>query len=499
MEPSLSELLQRIERLEHIVDQLRAPNAPPQPVVPPPQPSITRTFPMRAATGVDLRSSLRFIGIALLLFGVVFLFKFSDNETDLVRIMRVVIGVAFGTGLVVVGRILLARDRAFAQVLTGGGIGVWYISGFAAYQLFALVPAPPAFAYMTVVTLLAFFIAVRQNSLPLAVVATLGGLATPLLIYDADRSALGVVLYVLVVATGAVAMHARRRWPALLWIAAVASGMAMLATQFEYRLVDSSASQRWFVQIGTTYLWAMFAVFAAASYIRATPSRQGYAEGDDRLLLSLFAPVYLVASTALLWNLDDHEIGYLCLAAAIVYALATARFFLVPAWGRLTTVHFLVASGMAAMGALLVIDGNAQHLAVATEAVVLRLFFRRTGLQVASHVSHALFVVVAFLVLRDLNADTRPLLPITNRVGLTTLWSIVAIGCAAVVMPRTGLRRVYFYAAHAGIMGWVLHQCSLMHNGQAVVTVIWGLYGVALLIVGLRRSIRPVRKVGLLT
>jgi uncharacterized membrane protein len=500
MDSSYSELLVRIERLERTVEELRASR--PVPPAPAPQPIAAPIAPVRPARKVastDLRSWLRFIGIALLLFGVVFLFKFSDNESNVVRSLRVAIGVALGTGLVVVGRVLLARDRAFAQVLTGGGIGVWYISGFAAYQLFGLVSAPPAFAYMTVVTLLAFTISVRQDSLPLTIVATVGGLATPSLLYDADRNAIGAVAYVVVIATTAVAIQVRRRWSALLWVAAVAAGVAMIAAIFQYSLVDASAAQRWPVTAGLIYLWAMFAVFAAASYVRATPTRARAEDGDDRLLLAFTAPVYLVLTTALLWDMENDSIGRMCLAIAIAYGLATVRFFPVLAWGRLTSAHFVVASGMATAGALLLVNGDAQHIAIATEALALRLLFRRTGLHMAGVVSHALFLIVAFLLLRDLSADTRPALPLTNRIGITTLWSVVAVGLAAFAMPRVPVRRFYFYAAHALIMGWILHQCSLMHNGQAVVTVIWGVYGASLLIAGLRTQIRPLRKVGLLT
>lgn len=504
MEPTYSELVERVERLEHLVDELRAAKARP---VSPPTPAVsTRAaapvatpLPRRArAPGTDLRTLLRFIGIALLLFGVVFLFKFSDNEGTFIRTLRVVIGVALGTALVVVGRVLLARDRAFAQVLTGGGIGVWYISGFAAHQLFGLVPAAPAFAYMTVVTLLAFVISLRQGSPALTIVATLGGLATPYLLHDPDRSVLGVVVYVVLVTTGAVAIHARRRWSALLWVAACASGTALLVARFQYSF-DVDIRERWILQAGILYLWAIFACATVASFIRSLPARARAEEVDSELLLAFMAPVYLVATTALVWNLDDAQVGRMCLAVAIVYAIATVRFFPVLAWGRLTSAHFLVASGAATTGALLLIDGDAQHLAVATEALVLRLFARKTKLYIANVVSHALFAIVALLLLRDLEAGTRPLLPLNNRLGVTTLWSLLCILGAAYAMPPSNVRRWYVYAGHALSLGWILHQFSLTPNGQVIVTVIWGLDGATLMVVGLRRSIRYLRTLGLLT
>lgn len=502
MEPSYADLRERVERLERLVEELRAPGRPVSATAPrtapepPRQPSLPAVKRRPLAT-TDLRTWLRYIGIGLLLFGVVFLFKFSDNEPIGLRMLRVGIGIALGAGLAAVGRALLSRDRAFAQVLTGGGIGVWYISGFAAYQLFALVPAAPAFAYMTVVTALAFVISVRQNSLPLTIVATVGGLATPSLLYDAERGAPGVVAYVALVATGAVAIHIRRQWTALLWAAASGSAIALLAAAIQH--VSSPDAQRWSIQAGVLYLWAVFGVVAAMSYIRATPTRTRPEGDDDRVLLTTVIPVVAVVTTATVWNMEDDAIGLVCLATALVYAVATVRLYPVLAWGRLTSAHFFVASGMAAVAALLLAEGNAQHLAIATEALVLRLLCRRTNLYVTNIVSHGLYGIVAFLLLRDLTGTSRPDVPLFNTTGITMLWSIGTILVAALNLPRGGVRRFYVYAAHFMSMAWVLHQFSRLSNGQAIVTMIWGVDGVTLLVAGLRRANRYLRTLGLVT
>ena len=495
MEPSYADLRERVERLERLVEELRAPGRP-LTAIEPRQPGLPAVKPRPLAT-TDLRTWLRYIGIGLLLFGVVFLFKFSDNEPITVRVLRVGIGVALGMGLTAVGRALLSRDRAFAQVLTGGGIGVWYISGFAAYQLFALVPAAPAFAYMTVVTALAFVISVRQNSLPLTIVATVGGLATPSLLYDAERGALGVVAYVALVTTGAVAIHIRRQWTALLWAAAGGSAIALLAVAIQH--VSSPDAQRWSIQAGVLYLWVMFGVVAAVSYIRATPTRERAEGDDDRVLLSTVIPVVAVVTTATVWNMENDALGLVCLATALVYAVVTVRLYPVVAWRRLTSAHFFVASGMAAVGASLLADGNAQRLAIATEALVLRLLCRPTNLYIASIVSHGLYGIAAFLLIVDLFGTPRPDLPLFNATGLTMLGSIATLAIAAVCLPRGRARRLYVYATHAMSMAWVLHQFSRLPNGQAIVTVIWGVDGVTLLVVGLRIANRYIRTLGLAT
>jgi hypothetical protein len=163
------------------------------------------------------------------------------------------------------------------------------------------------------------------------------------------------------------------------------------------------------------------------------------------------------------------------------------------------SAHFVAAAGLLAVGALLVLGGSAQHLAIATEALAVRVLARRAGLHVANVASHGLFIIVGLLLMRDFIDVPNPTVPVFNSGGITMLWSIVSIAGAAFVMPHTSVRRFYLYSAHTLILFWILHQFSHISSGQAAVSVIWGLYGASVLIVGLRRGIRQVRTTGLVT
>jgi uncharacterized membrane protein len=114
-------------------------------------------------------------------------------------------------------------------------------------------------------------------------------------------------------------------------------------------------------------------------------------------------------------------------------------------------------------------------------------------------VSHALFFLAALLTARDLATVAPPSVPLFNSTGVTALWTIVCGAAAALLLPLANLKRFYLYAAHGAILVWVLHEFAGLNNGQAIVTGIWGVYGASLLVMGLRRTIRPMRTVGLLT
>lgn len=527
MEPNYTQLLDRLERLERVVEGLldRDPKAaaalglrgriapteaqpvaatPRQAVVPPPPtlPASRAAAGAKAAPrgdGTDIRSLLRFVGIALLLFGVAFLFKYSENEPPEIHLIRVAVGIALGLGLVAFGRQLLSRDRPFAQVLTGGGIGVWYMSGFAAFQLFGLVQAFPAFGYMAIVTMAAFMISVGQNSLPLTVVATLGGLATPFLLYDPQRSAVGAIAYIAVVASGAAAIHLRRKWWALVWVAAVASATAAQATISYYVQSTTPDSERWMLQGGLLFLFGLFAMTTATSYARGAHSGEATPKNDDRLFLVTLIPIAMVMLTYTLWKLSRELVGQVCLTTAFVYAGASVRTYAKTSLKRLTSAHFFVATSMAAVGALMLLEGEMQTLVIVTEALTLRLLSRRADMPMADAVSHALFFLTTILVARDLVSVAPPSVPLINGTGVTALWAIACGATAALSLRKPNLKRGYLYAAHGAILAWVLHEFAGLTNGQAMVTGMWGLYGASLLIAGLRRTIRPMRTVGLMT
>jgi hypothetical protein len=80
-------------------------------------------------------------------------------------------------------------------------------------------------------------------------------------------------------------------------------------------------------------------------------------------------------------------------------------------------------------------------------------------------VSHALYGIVAFLLLRDLTGTFSPDVPLFNATGLTMLWSIAAVAIAALNLPRDNVRRFYLYTAHAMFMAGA-PSVSRLSNGR---------------------------------
>ena len=123
------------------------------------------------------------VGVVLSLFGVAFLVREAIDRQlfDLPIEWRLAGVAAFGFGLLIVGWLLRERRRGYSLSVQGGGIAVLYLTAYAAFALYGLLPATAAFAALLVVTVAGGTLAVLQDSLALAVLGIVGGFMAPVL------------------------------------------------------------------------------------------------------------------------------------------------------------------------------------------------------------------------------------------------------------------------------------------------------------------------------
>ncbi len=126
-------------------------------------------------------NTLARIGVLLLFIGVGFLLKYAVEHVYVPMSVRLA-GVALGgVVLLVLGWRLRHARRAYAMVLQGGGVGVLYLTVFAALRLYAMVSPVAAFVLLLWISGLSSFLAVRQDAISLAALAVVGGFLAPIL------------------------------------------------------------------------------------------------------------------------------------------------------------------------------------------------------------------------------------------------------------------------------------------------------------------------------
>ncbi|CAN5587650.1 DUF2339 domain-containing protein [soil metagenome] len=154
------------------------------------------------------------VGAIVLFFGVAFLLRYA-SEQGLVEIpveLRLAGVAALGAALLVIGWRLRRRRRSYALILQGTGVGIVYITAFAALQLFDVLPASVTFALLVGMVSLAAALAVLQNSVSLAGIAVIGGFLAPVLASTGAGSHISLFSYYLVLNVGIAVIAWFRAW-----------------------------------------------------------------------------------------------------------------------------------------------------------------------------------------------------------------------------------------------------------------------------------------------
>jgi uncharacterized membrane protein len=227
----LAALSARVEVLERELAQLRpqpvlrsqpAPPPPPQPALVPGvdvTPDIARHLPKSASSLEDRIGSQLFsrIGIVALLIAVTLFLKWAIDNHWIGPTGRILAGLVAGTAVVLWSERFRRKGfDAFSYALKAIGSGALYLSVWAAFQLYHLLPAEVALAAMVLVTAWNAFMAWSQNSQLLAVYALAGAFATPLLLSTGGNHEIFLFTYILAIDIATVVLVRLKPWPRLL-------------------------------------------------------------------------------------------------------------------------------------------------------------------------------------------------------------------------------------------------------------------------------------------
>ncbi|MCG8325172.1 MAG: DUF2339 domain-containing protein [Thiotrichales bacterium] len=157
-------------------------------------------------------------GMIILFFGVSFLLKYVA-EKDLFPIELRLAGIAAGgIALLVFGWRLRLRKTLYALVMQGGGVGILYLTVFAAARLYQLIPMGPVFVLLVALVVFSCALAVIQNARSLAIFATVGGFLAPVLTSTGQGSHVALFSYYALLNAGILGIAWYRAWRSLNWL-----------------------------------------------------------------------------------------------------------------------------------------------------------------------------------------------------------------------------------------------------------------------------------------
>ena len=299
-----------------------APPAPRQPITEPKQPHIPPRPPYSLVPKpvshreADLESRigshwLNRIGIAALLIGVSYFLKFAFENNWIGPAGRVTIGLLAGIVVVVWSERFRARGyRTFSYSLKAVGIGTLYLSLWAAFQIYSLIPSGIAFVAMLAVTAATGVLAVTQDAEILAAFALTGGFTTPLLLSTGQNRELALFSYVALLDLAALALVVFRPWRRLLLLSYAGTLLLFIAWYATFY----NRSQ---LSLTTAFASLFFALFAIAPLVG-----QPAAAGSSSVLPFLAfvnAGAYFLEIYAMFSDVSKTGIAWFSVGLAAIY------------------------------------------------------------------------------------------------------------------------------------------------------------------------------------
>ncbi len=137
-------------------------------------------------------------GVVILLIGVSFLIKYVAEHSQIPIELRLTAIAMSGVALLIVGWRLRYKRAEYAWAIQGGGVGILYLTIFAAMKLYQLIPPEIAFVLLIAVAFLSALIAILQNAMPLAILGFTGGFLAPIFASTGAGSHVNLFSYYLV-------------------------------------------------------------------------------------------------------------------------------------------------------------------------------------------------------------------------------------------------------------------------------------------------------------
>jgi len=221
------------------------------------------------------------VGAVILFFGVAFLLKYASENVEIpmeFRLIAVSIGAII---LLIFGWRLRNKKQGYGLILQGTAVGILYLTLFASFRLYDMVPAGFAFSLMFLFSGLAMTLAVLQNARSLAILSVAGGFLAPILTSTGSGNHVGLFSYYSILNLGIFAVAWFKSWRLLNLIGFVFTFVISTAWGItKYQATDFATTE--------PFLILFFLLYSAIALLFATrqkPTLKGYL--DTTLIFGL--------------------------------------------------------------------------------------------------------------------------------------------------------------------------------------------------------------------
>jgi uncharacterized membrane protein len=458
------------------------------------------------------------IGVLALIIGAAFFLKFAFDNNWLGPLARVILGIVAGLVMVGGGYYWRVKYPTLAQAITGGGIALLYLSIFAAFALFDMLSFYPAVILLLLVSAGSAALALRHNSMALAIIGIFGAFSAPFILGafgpgfpggQPTGTAFQLLVYVWVVDLGVIALSTFRNWR---WFTLLALVSSLAAFGGWYGQFGDRVS----LLVSELGLTIIFLIFVGATTLYHLVWRRAAQEFDYALMM-LNAAAYLGISLGIMWNSLRPWMGGFSLLVALFYGgLAYLTLRRSTKTLRLSFFHLGIALVVLTV-AIPVQFGDKAWTTVAWAVEVVGLMWLAMAIKMPQLRWFSLGVFAAMtvrLLFFDTTIDLRTFRPILNERFLAYLAGIAASYLSFYLLWRergrvpgwTALAGIFLIAANFFTL-WVLSfeiwnslGTRTMMSGRALqsaqnlsLTALWAVYAVILLVIGIAKRWRVAR------
>ena len=256
------------------------------------------------------------IGSVVLFFGAGFLLKYAAEHSQLsieVRMTGIAVLACFMLGA---GWYLRASRLTYALALQGGGLGLLYLTIFASFRLYELIPATAALMLLAIVSGAGIMLAVVFNARWLAILSFAGGFLAPILASTGTGSHVALFSWYAVLNIGIAILAWFKAWRSLNLLGMIATFVIVTLWGYQYyRETYFDSVEPFLVGFGLMYL----VIGVLFSLHRADPEQESFGRVDASIVFG--TPVGFFLLQAPLVHHFEHGMSLTALFSGLIYLL----------------------------------------------------------------------------------------------------------------------------------------------------------------------------------
>jgi uncharacterized membrane protein len=396
-----------------------------------PQPSFFERHPdLEKFIGENLINK---IGIAILVLAIGYFVKFAIDNDWVGPIGRVGIGIACGAILIAIAHRLRNSYKAFSSVLVGGGLAVFYFTITLAYHQFHLFNQTASFIILIVITIFAVILSLLYDKQELAVIALVGGFASPFMVSSGQANYNALFIYLLILNIGLLIIAYYKAWR-VLNIVSFGFTVVVFASVL-YTLTAATYS------VGFTFASIFYVLFFIINVAHNVRENKKFIASDFTILLTNTA-LYFAAGLYLLTVMKEEQFrGLFCVSLGVVNLVLSYILFR----NRKVDTNILylligITLTFISLAAPIQLHGNSITIFWASEAVLLYWLYQRSAIQLMKLTSLLLWIAMLLSLFMDwyqiYSYSATSLTIIANKGFITTLIASISSYLLSVLVGR---------------------------------------------------------------